>query len=127
MRAGRAELRRADAFRLSEAGRYIGNYCTQNPRANQCGDWKTNHAHWSNSQYQGFYRSHQNDQGFGGNAVAGLFGMAIGAVVGGAIQSSVAASGNSAHVQACESAYRSYDQRTDTYLGYDGVRHPCLS
>ncbi len=106
---------------------YIGNYCGQNPRASQCGDWKTNHAHWGNSQYQGFYRSHQGDAGFGGGAVASLFGLAIGAAIGGAIQNSAAASGSSAHVQACESAYRSYNAQTDTYLGYDGVRHPCLS
>jgi hypothetical protein len=29
------------------------------------------------------------------------------------------------HVAACEDAYRSYDPRTDTYLGYDGMRHYC--
>jgi len=25
----------------------------------------------------------------------------------------------------CASRYRSYDPATGTYLGYDGVRHPC--
>lgn len=29
------------------------------------------------------------------------------------------------HVAACFRAYRSYDVRTDTYIGYDGRRHYC--
>lgn len=29
------------------------------------------------------------------------------------------------HVQACFARYRSYDPSTDTYMGYDGYRHPC--
>ena len=33
--------------------------------------------------------------------------------------------GGNAHVQWCLSRYRSYDPRTDTYLGYDGYRHRC--
>ena len=30
------------------------------------------------------------------------------------------------HVPNCRAAYRSYDIRSDTYLGYDGYRHQCL-
>ncbi|MBL8905841.1 MAG: BA14K family protein [Rhizobiales bacterium] len=33
--------------------------------------------------------------------------------------------GYDAHVQWCLNRYRSYDPRTDTYLGYDGYRHRC--
>ena len=29
------------------------------------------------------------------------------------------------HVHACFSTYRSYDVRSDTYLGFDGYRHQC--
>lgn len=29
------------------------------------------------------------------------------------------------HVARCEARFRSYDWRTDTYLGYDGDRHRC--
>ena len=29
------------------------------------------------------------------------------------------------HVQACFARYRSYDPRSDTYMGYDGLRHRC--
>lgn len=110
--------------RFQQQNQYIGNFCSQNPHARQCGDWKMNHAHWGNSQYQGFYRAHQNDSGFGGNVVAGLFGLAIGTAVGSALENG-ADSGDGAHIRACQSAYRSYDARTDTYLGYDGARHLC--
>ena len=27
--------------------------------------------------------------------------------------------------QSCAMRYRSYDPATGTYLGYDGIRHPC--
>ena len=31
------------------------------------------------------------------------------------------------HVDWCLDHYRSYDPRSDTYLGYDGYRHRCIS
>jgi hypothetical protein len=31
------------------------------------------------------------------------------------------------HVAYCENKYRSYDRRTDLYLGYDGEYHRCVS
>lgn len=33
--------------------------------------------------------------------------------------------GYNAHVQWCLNRYRSYDPRTDTFVGYDGYRHRC--
>ncbi len=33
--------------------------------------------------------------------------------------------GGNAHVQWCLSRYRSYDPRSDTFMGYDGYRHRC--
>jgi hypothetical protein len=30
------------------------------------------------------------------------------------------------HVNACAQAYRSYNPQTDTYLGFDGLRHQCV-
>ena len=33
--------------------------------------------------------------------------------------------GGNAHVQWCLNRYRSYDPRSDTYMGYDGYRHRC--
>lgn len=38
----------------------------------------------------------------------------------------VPAYGN-AHVQWCFNRFRSYDARTDSFLGYDGLRHRCRS
>ncbi|NGP19051.1 BA14K family protein [Devosia aurantiaca] len=35
------------------------------------------------------------------------------------------ARGSNVNVAACQARYRSYDVRTNTFLGYDGVRHPC--
>ena len=66
---------------------YIGSFCDKNPKANRCDDWKTNHSHWSNDQYQGFYhRDHQGDSGFGDSATALLFGLAVGAAVGSTVK-----------------------------------------
>jgi hypothetical protein len=31
------------------------------------------------------------------------------------------------HIQWCMNRYRSYDPRSDTFMGYDGMRHPCNS
>ena len=104
---------------FNQQDRYIGNFCDGNPRASQCNDWQMNHTHWSNNQYQSFYRFHRNDSGFGGSAVAGLFGLAIGALAVGALDNS------SAHVRICQSTYRTYDLRSDTYFGFDGSRHFC--
>src|SRR5262245_19528681 len=36
-------------------------------------------------------------------------------------------SAGSGQVQWCLNRYRSYDPRTDTYMGYDGLRHRCNS
>jgi len=30
------------------------------------------------------------------------------------------------HLQWCLNRYRSYEPRTNTFLGYDGYRHPCI-
>jgi len=60
--------------------------------------------------------------GYGGAAL----GLATGAIVGGAIaaqQPVYAAPGGSAAY--CAQRYKSYDYRSGTYLGYDGLRHPC--
>ena len=100
--------------------RYIGNYCSNNPNAGQCNDWRSNHGNWSNSQYQGFYRTHRNDRGFDSNIAAGLFGFAVGAAM-----MNSGSSYMSSHVRACENRYNSYSVRTDTFLGGDGMRHLC--
>ena len=105
---------------------FIGTFCDRHPAADRCNDWRSNHMHWNKSQYQSFYRFHRHDSDFGGNLALGLFGFTAGAIIAGAITSN---SGDnyygSDHVTACENAYRSYSVRSDTFLGYDGMRHRC--
>jgi hypothetical protein len=63
----------------------------------------------------------------GGALAAGALGLATGAIIGGAIAQSQAQAapvyGRSAAY--CAQRYRSYDPASGTYLGYDGLRHPC--
>jgi len=79
-------------------------------------------------------------RGFGWGLGAGLLG---GAIVGGALAAPYyygepyyyppaaygpgyyPAPGTGGDASYCASRYRSYDPATGTYLGYDGVRHPC--
>lgn len=72
---------------------------------------------------RGYYYRHD----YGSAAAAGAIGLATGAIIGGAIAQQQAAPayvapGGSAY---CAQRYRSYDPASGTYLGYDGLRHPC--
>jgi BA14K-like protein len=87
-------------------------------------------AHFGGGRYA---YGHGGGYGGGGNAVAaGVAGLAAGAIIGGAIASSENGyyaqpapvyQGNSESY--CASTYHSYDPASGTYLGYDGLRHPC--
>jgi hypothetical protein len=71
-----------------------------------------------------WYHHHHHGGYWGGPGPAigaGILGFAAGAAIAGAAESN-----HRDHVDACFSAYRSYDPRTDTYLGYDGYRHRCM-
>jgi hypothetical protein len=74
----------------------------------------------------GYYRRDR------GNALAaGAVGLAAGAIIGGALAQQQAqaapvyAAPNQSAVAYCAQRYRSYDPASGTYLGYDGLRHPC--
>jgi hypothetical protein len=55
-------------------------------------------------------------------------GAAAAAGVAGAIANSAArAAQGSSHVSWCQNRYRSYNPATDTYTGYDGRQHRCVS
>lgn len=104
--------------------RYVQRFCDGNPRDRDCGDWRNNRGNWDDQRYQQWYGRHNNS--FGGDAVAaGIFGLAIGAIVNGAINNNSGRNLGSSHVQRCEARYQSYDRRSDTFLGYDGRRHDC--
>jgi len=61
-----------------------------------------------------------------GALVAGILGFALGAAIVGSQQQAeharIADQSWDAH---CAQKYRSYDRRSRTYLGYDGLRHYC--
>lgn len=83
--------------------------------------WRGRHG-WHGHHWHGGWRGrHWRHGGYGwGPAIGGL---AAGAIIGGAIASSNAAAGNT--VSYCMSRFKSYDPASGTYLGYDGLRHPC--
>jgi hypothetical protein len=99
---------------------FIEKYYNNHPRDSEYWRWYRHRDRWSGNDYRNwYYRHHHNHDN--DNAGALFLGLAAGAIAGGL----VANAGNS-HVQACAAAYRSYDIRTDTYLGYDGYRHECM-
>jgi hypothetical protein len=78
-------------------------------------------------------------RGYGGGAAALGLGLATGAIIGGAIASQPYAyeaepayaepvyegEGGGDTTAYCMSRFKSYDPGSGTYLGYDGLRHPC--
>ncbi len=79
--------------------------------------------HYSRRGYYGpRYGYYRRDRGSA--AAAGAIGLATGAIIGGAIASQQAQAAQSQHSY-CAQRFRSYDPRSGTYLGYDGLRHPC--
>lgn len=103
-------------------------YCQKYPSDPDCNGW----WFWDARAYDAFYYRNRTDLE---PLIAGIFGLAMGAIIAGAIANSnkqapapaPAAGGNydAGHVARCAARYKSYDHRTDTYLGYDGIRHPC--
>ena len=74
------------------------------------------------------HHHYHHHHGFGTGAAIGF---ATGALIGGALAASPhyyyppPAPAYSGAVQYCMERYRSYDPASGTYLGYDGIRHPC--
>jgi len=101
-------------------------YCQKYPQDPDCNGW----WFWSARDYDAYYYRNRNDLE---PLIAGIFGLAIGAIIAGAIANSnkpAPAPGarntfDAEHVARCASRYKSYDARTDTFLGNDGLRHAC--
>jgi hypothetical protein len=114
------------SFSIGQRDRVIDRFCDYNPRNRDCRDYYD--GEWDRGDYLSFYRS--NRAGLD-NVAAGLFGFTFGAIVAGALADrddrSVVSYDDDwrAHVEACYDEFRSYDARTDTYLGFDGDRHQC--
>jgi hypothetical protein len=119
----------------ADRDRVVRTYCQENPRDRDCRDFRR--GNWDNNDYNRFYRR---NRGGLDSISSGLLGFGFGAIIGGAIANSNNNNNNNgyyggdrvvgggsyrAHVEACYARYRSYDERTDTFLGYDGYRHRC--
>jgi hypothetical protein len=102
---------------------YVANWCQAHPYDRDCRDFRRNSNRWGAANYNNWYQRHRTVRGFDPMA-ASIFGFAAGAIIGGAAASAARAN-SSSHVAACEARYRSYDVRSDTFLGYDGIRHRC--
>lgn len=66
-----------------------------------------------------YYRDRDDDNEVGAAVVAGIIGLAAGAIIAGQ------AHGGSSYHAVCARKFRSYDPHSGTYLGYDGYRHRC--
>ena len=80
---------------------------------------------WRGPGYYGprYYNYNNNGAAVAAGVIGGL---ALGAAAASAANANQANQANAANWQAyCASKYRSFDPRTGTYLGYDGLRHPC--
>jgi BA14K-like protein len=86
--------------------------------------------------YHGGHWGHHGGWGWGGAAIGGF---AAGALLGSALAApryyyddpgyyyapDVYAGPDPSAVAYCQQRYRSYDPASGTFLGYDGIRHPC--
>ena len=113
-------------YSYGQRDRVITSYCDRNPRDRDCRSY--HRGGWRDSDYDRFYGAHRSGLD---NVATGLFGLGFAAILGGAIANVNndrvvgRVGGGDAHVQACSARYRSYDVRTDSYLGYDGDYHRC--
>jgi len=87
---------------------------------------------WNRHSYErdrwarNYNRRHRHDDDTGATLAAGIIGFALGAaIVGSQQQAERARSADRSFDEACARRYRSYDQHSRTYLGYDGLRHYC--
>lgn len=119
-----------NSLNFEQRKQVVQAYCQKYPQDNDCSGW----WFWDARTYDAFYyRNRTNLEPL----IAGIFGLAIGAIIAGAIANSNKpapapaprpSAGNNydaGHVARCAARYKSYDVRTDTFLGYDGIRHPC--
>jgi hypothetical protein len=115
------------------------------------GNWQGNGGSWQGNRggnWNGGYRGNYRGGGYGGSYIPGAV---AGAIVGGAIASNsygyyggpgyydqgyyddsyyddsavAAVPGDGGDDTYCRQTYRSYDPRSGTYLGLDGLRHSC--
>ena len=86
-------------------------------------------GYYGRRYYGGYPYGYYRRPNYGAAAAAGAVGLATGAIIGGAIAQQQAApvyvAPNQGSVAYCSQRFKSYDPASGTYLGYDGLRHPC--
>lgn len=108
--------------------RVIQTYCQRYPNDYDCRSYSG--GNWRQRDYDRFYYSNRRNLD---PLAAGIFGLALGAIIGGAVSNGngpsygdrVIGRVDNSHAARCYARFRSYDERSDTYLGYDGNRHYC--
>jgi hypothetical protein len=116
------------APKSDQRDRVIQSYCDRNRGDRDCRGFRP--GRWHDRDYDNFYSHRRNNLD---GIASGIFGFTFGAIVGGALANQNQGrdrvigveGGYSGHVQACYNRYRSYDERSDTFRGYDGVRYRC--
>lgn len=107
-------------FGMGQQQRFVSERCLDHPNWRGCDDWRRNHNRWGSNDYRQWYRWNQPNVG---SVAAGIFGFAVGAAIVGSMNRNDDDFDD--HVAACEAQYRSYDDETDMFLGYDGRYHRC--
>jgi opacity protein-like surface antigen len=125
MSAAHAAQSTSDALAKLQAGELSEAYAKSDKKKNKRSVRFKNH--YNNYSYRGPSRYYRRDDD--GAVAAGIAGLAVGALVGGALAQQQAApvyvNPSQSAVAYCSQRFRSYDPRSGTYLGYDGFRHRC--
>src|SRR5258708_25357075 len=59
------------------ADKVISNYCDNNTDSQDCNDWRSNRAGWSNDQYLKFYNQNRTDPAFQSAEAEAAFGLPV--------------------------------------------------
>ncbi len=119
-------MAQSGSVRLSfgEQDRFVSDRCERHPNWRGCDDFRRNHHRWDRDDYRRWYGW---NRGSLGNLGAGIFGFAVGAAIANSVNNDRGGydRGYETHVARCEARYRSYDEETDMFLGFDGEYHRC--
>lgn len=88
------------------------------------------HRHYERHHHHHYHYDRHPRRHRGGEAAAAIAGLALGAIIVGSTQNRYRDDGyryrrGLSHVERCERRYRTYDRRTDTFIGYDGREYYC--